>query len=425
MIRGHTITLDPTVKQERHFRRACGVARFAYNWALAEWKRQYAAGEKPSALKLKTQWNAVRRKEFPWSLEVTKCASGQSIMDLGQAFSNFFRDLKKTTGRKARYPKFKRKGVNDSFALWNDQFSVDGKRIRIPLLGWVRMTEALRFDGKILGAVVSRQGARWAVSIQVEMTDSEAAHPAAGTTVGVDLGVSCLLALSQPLPDGTVKIPNPKAYRRNLRRIKRVQRRVGRQERLRRKAQARKSNRQARRETALRKLHHRVACIRKDAAHKTTTRVVNAFETVVLEDLNVSGMLKNHRSAGGVADAAFAEIRRQFEYKAAACGGRIVLADRFFPSSKTCSACGYRLETLPLGTRTWTCPECGCVHDRDLNAALNLEHLVVGPAWPEPSQDSPAATRGEIKALAASQEAVEPGSVNRELNRGRAHASTL
>jgi putative transposase len=169
VILAHKIALDPTVEQASHLARVAGTARFAYNWALAEWKRQYEAGEKPSAAKLKAQWNGIRRIEFPWSLEVTKCASGQAIMNLGVAYGNYFRDLKKPKdARKARKPKFKKKGQHDSFALWNDQFEVravferfgkDRGEIRVPNLGWVRMREPLRIDGRILGAVVSRTAA--------------------------------------------------------------------------------------------------------------------------------------------------------------------------------------------------------------------------------------------------------------------------
>src|SRR5215470_8183199 len=149
MILAHVIALDATAAQEQHFRKACGVARLAYNWALAEWKRKYEAGERPSAYKLKIKWNEIRRSQFPFTLEVTKCAGSQAILNLGVAFGNFFGDLKKPKGvRKARYPRFKKKGVHDRFSLWNDQFAIDGTRIRIPNLGWVRLTEPLRIAGK-------------------------------------------------------------------------------------------------------------------------------------------------------------------------------------------------------------------------------------------------------------------------------------
>ncbi len=416
MILGHAIALDPTEAQEAYFRRACGTARYAYNWALAEWKRMYEAGEKPTALKIKAAWNAHRKASLPWTYEVTKCCSAQPVLDLGRAFANFFRDLKKPKGqRRARYPRFKKKAKNNGFALDNDKFQIDGSRIRIPKLGWVKMHEELRFSGKIMGAVVSRHGIRWHVSIQVEV-DDPVRTPALGAIVGVDLGISALMTLSRPLPDGRIKIANPSARRAWMKRQRKLARRISRQELMRRKINAKTSRRQWRRRDALRKLHWRVASIRKDAIHKATSLIAATFATVVLEDLNVAGMTKNHRLAGAVLDASFAEARRQFEYKVAMRGGRIAVANRYHPSSKTCSSCQHVLAALPLSKREWTCPECGAAHDRDANAALNLE--LVGAASPEPSADDRSDTRGEMEALAALQDAANPSSVNRELNLG-------
>jgi putative transposase len=407
----HKICLQPTFSQETYFWRAAGVARFSYNWALTEWNRQYAAGEKPSAAKLKAQWNAIRTEQFPWSKEVTKCASGDAIMNLGMAFNNFFRDLKKPTGRKARHPKFKKKGQRDSFALWNDQFVIDGDLIRMPHIGWVKMREALRFKGKIMGAVVSHEGDHWFVSVQMEMLDPRGMHPSPGTIVGIDAGITTLMTLSRPLPDGRTAIANPKARRAHMKRMKTLQRRISRQELRRRTLAAERSNRQSKRQAMLRKLHYRVACVRKDAIHKATTLISKHFETIVIENLNVSGMVKNHNLAGAIHDAAFAEQRRQLEYKAVINCGTVILADRFFASSKTCSACGNVMDRLPLKVREWSCPDCGAIHDRDFNAATNLEW--VGQAMPEPLAT---ATHGEMGALAGSSESVKLPSMNRELN---------
>lgn len=412
MILGHSIALDTNAAQEAHFRRACGVARFAWNWSLQKWQTMHAAGEKPSAAKIKAAWNAVRKVDFPWSMEVTKSASGQAILDLGTAFSNFFRDLKKPKGqRRARFPRFKSKRKDNGFALWNDQFAIVGDRIRIPHIGWVKMHEALRFDGKIMGARISRIGHRWHVSVQVE-TEQFAKSATSSETVGIDLGISTLMTLSKPLPDGRTEIENPRARCSLLRRQRKLSRRISRQE-IRRKRGAKASQRQRRRQDSLRRLHARVAAIRKDAIHKATTAVASAFSVVVVEDLNVSGMTKNKRLAGSIMDASFFEIRRQLDYKTAMRGGRLVVVDRWFPSSKTCSACGYVVDKLPLSKREWTCPECGSVHQRDANAAINLE--LVGVTNPEPSPDDPVATRGEIAALAVGRPAVKPWSVTREL----------
>ena len=296
MIRGHMIALDPAATDRIYFAKASGTARFAYNSALGEWKRQYVAGGKPSAAALKLQWNAIRRDQFPWSLEVTKCAGAQAILDLGGAFDNFFHDLKKPKGeRHFRSARFKKKTQDRGFTLWNDQFGLDGRRVRTAKLGWVRIREELRFVGKILGARVGLRAGGWFISIRADLPD---AVPETGTgIVGVDLGVKALMTCS----DGTV-IPNPQPRRRPLRRQEKLQRRISRQ----RKHSRRRVIRRAR----LARLHYPMACIRQDAAHKGTTKISRASGTIVLEDLNVAGMGKNHTLAGAVADAAFGEIRR-------------------------------------------------------------------------------------------------------------------
>ena len=413
MILGHTIALDPTFAQEAHFRRACGVARYAYNWALAEWKRQYEAKEKPSASKIKAAWNE-HRKSLPWTFEVSKCVSGQAVMDLGTAFTNFFRDVKKPKRqRRFRHPRFKSKRQDNGFALWNDQFEIEGDRIRVPRLGWVRMREPLRFSGKIMGARITRIGTRWCVSVQV---DTAVVKDCSTTdVVGIDVGISTLMTLSKPLPDGRDEIENPQARRSLMKRQRKLARRISRQELQRRKAAAKTSRRQMRRRDALRRLHHRIASIRKDAIHKATTLVASNFQTVVLEDLNVGGMTRNKRLAGAISDASFGEIRRQLEYKTAMRGGRVVLADRYFPSSKRCHHCGDVVDNLPLSVRSWSCSNCGTIHRRDKNAAINLELLVVGAACSEPPAGDRSDTRGEIGALAAGQPATKLWSVNREL----------
>jgi len=168
MLIAHRIRLDPNKVQATYLARAAGVARFAYNWALAQWQKQYAARKidpalpGPSQLALRRQLNAVKREQFPWMLEVTKNAPQMAIIQLGDAFTNFF-------ARRARYPKFRKKGPHDRFTLTNDQFKVEGKRIHVPKLGWVRMREALRFTGRIVAATVSRTVNRWDISITVDI----------------------------------------------------------------------------------------------------------------------------------------------------------------------------------------------------------------------------------------------------------------
>lgn len=364
MLIAHCIALDPNNAQATYLARAAGTARFAYNWALDEWKRQYEAWKadnsrlKPSQAALRRQLNALKHEQFPWMLEVTKNAPQMAIIQLGQAFQNFF------AGR-ARYPRFRRKGVHDRFTLTNDQFSLDGSRIRIPNLGWVRMRETLRFTGKIISATVSRVADKWFVSIAVDTQDDSHLPKAENQGVaGVDLGVKALATLSTG-----ETIPGPKTHKALLGRLQRLSRSLS------RKVKGSSNRRKAK--TKLARLHARIANIRSDALHQLTTDLTRRFHTIGIEDLNVRGMVKNRHLSRAVSDMGFFEFRRQLDYKAARRGGMIVVADRWYPSSKTCSGCGHKLETLPLSVREWACPACGSAHDRDVNAAINLKNLAV------------------------------------------------
>ncbi len=209
MHRSHKIALDPNHQQATYFAKASGVARFAYNWGLAEWKRQYEAGEKPTQASLRRQLNAIKREQFPWMLEVTKNAPQMALIPLGDAFGLFFRGG-------AKYPALKKKGIYDRFTLTNDQFSVSDKRIRIPNLGWVRMREVLRFSGKIISATISRKADKWFVSITVDTEEMPPMYENQAM-VGVDLGVHRLATLS----DGTF-VTGAKSHGILLNRLRRL-----------------------------------------------------------------------------------------------------------------------------------------------------------------------------------------------------------
>lgn len=351
MLRSHKIALSPNNKQSTYFTKSCGVARFAFNWALAEWKRQYAAGEKPTQVSLRRQLNAIKREQFPWMLEVTKNAPQMAIIHLGQAFQNFF------AGR-AKYPTFKKKGIHDSFTLTNDQFTVSGRKIRIPNLGWVKMREGLRFPGKVMSATVSRQANRWFVSITVD-TENVPLSCENQVAVGVDLGVNRLATFS----DGTM-VAGSKPLKALLNRIRRLSHSLSRKQK--------GSKNRVKAKTKLARLYARVANIRRDELHKLTTQLTSNYGLIAIEDLNVRGMMSNHHLARAVGDMGFHEFRRQLEYKSVMRGGKVVVAERWFASSKICSRCNYRMESMPLSVRSWECPVCGARHDRDQNAAENL-----------------------------------------------------
>lgn len=360
MQRAHKIALDPTNKQATALARAAGTARFAYNWALARWGEQYQASladpalPKPSQYGLRKELNSIKREAFPWMLESSKCAPQEAIIALGTAFKNFF------AGR-AKYPTFKKRGIHDSFKLSSGQFKITGKKIRIPNIGWVRLREELRYlDAKQVSVTISRTAGRWFASVQCEIPDPAPApvHVDDPAAVGVDVGVR-----EYVLSDDT-RYSVPRHLRHAQARLKRSQQALARKEK--------GSANRAKARVKVARLHAQVADARSDWLHQLTTRIASTYPRIVIEDLNVAAMAKNHHLAMSITDASFGEFRRQLAYKTPAHGSELVIADRWFPSSKLCSVCGAKTKHLTLSQREWTCQGCGTVHDRDLNAAKNL-----------------------------------------------------
>ncbi len=368
MNRSHVIRLNTTPEQEVYFRKACGVARHTYNWALARWKEARAEGKRVKMKDLKVEYNQIKGEQFPWCYEVTKCAPEQAFADLGQAFSNYWRMKEEGTqpklkhprkdGEEAGFPHFKSKKRDRlSFYLANDKFSVHGHTLCVPKLGDVNMTEELRFQDKIMSATVSYRAGWWFVSIAVEVEHETPTH--SGGTVGIDLGIKTLATLS----DGE-KFENQKHYRKSLGRIQ------GLSKGLSRKVEG--SQNWWKNTKKLAKAHYRVACQRQDVLHKMSSYVARTYGLIGLEDLNTKGMLANHHVAQAVSDASFFEVKRQLLYKSEQCGGSVQLVDRWYASSKTCSRCGWINDDLTLAERVFICHECGLVLDRDHNAALNI-----------------------------------------------------
>ena len=366
MIIAHKIRLNPTVEQEAYFVQACNASRVVWNWALAQWKASLLAGEKPTAIKLKKQFNSIKREQFAWVCQVTKSAAEQAFIDLGQAFSNFFKNPSHFG-----YPKFKKKGKSkESFYLANDQFKIDGHRIRIPKLDkytgvkklwWVNMSEKVRFQGRIMGARVSRVANFWYIAISVEVPEPVSLHPCVGSAVGVDLGIKQLATLST----GEV-YANIQAMRQNQKRLVGLSRQLAKREKGSKRWQVTKQK--------IQRTHQKIANQRQDHIHKMTHYLTSNYEFIALEDLNVTGMLNNHKLAKSISDASFGEIVRQIEYKAKRFNGKVQKVNRWFPSSKICSCCGTKNAKLMLSERTYNCinPKCGLSIDRDLNAALNI-----------------------------------------------------
>jgi putative transposase len=363
MIFAHKIALDLTQAQEIYCRKAAGTARFTYNWALAHWQMQYRNGEHPTATKLKVQWNAMKYGAYPWVEDIHRDAHAQPFVALNSAFQAFFQNQKsrkagKTT-RKVGYPTFKKKGVHDSFYIANDKVQIDGKRLRIPKLGWVRMHEALRFTGKLMSATVSRTADHWYVSLAVEIETAPVSCENQAGRVGIDLGVKHLATLSTG-----EKIEGQKPLRIALKRLRRLNRQLAR--RIMFSANWHKTK------TKLSRLHARVAAIRNDALHKLTTMLTSTYKQIVIEDLYIAGMVRNQTLARAMSDMGLGNFRRMLTYKAEAYDVELIVADRWFPSSKMCRFCSVLHKSLTLSDRVFVCDSCGHTEDRDTHAAINL-----------------------------------------------------
>ena len=354
MILAHKIQLDPTEKQKEYFRKAAGCARFVWNWAIAEWDRQYKEGKKPKESELRKQFNKVKYQEFPWMKEIHRDAHMVPFLNLQKAFQRWWKGI-------AKYPKFKKKGkCRDSFYIANSEFWILGKIARLPRIGKVRLTQELRFQGKIMGAAVSRTADKWFISVKVDVGDYKKERTDDRVS-GVDLGLTHVATLSNGL-----KFEAPKPLKKNLKKLKRLQRRLS------RKKKGSKNLEKAK--IKLARLHAKIANIRKDFTHKLTTCLCKNHAGLVIEDLSTKFMLKNRKLAKAASDASLYEIRLQLEYKSQIYGTTLVIADRWFPSSKKCFSCGNIKKSLSLSDRKYIC-DCGWECDRDCNAALNLKRL--------------------------------------------------
>jgi len=359
--RAYRYELDPNNIQRSSLAQHAGVARFAYNWGLekriARYKNNQADNRFTDAMKQHKLLNSLKKTEFPWMYETSKCAPQEALRDLHQAFKNFYRGLK--SGKKIGFPRFKRRGVRDSFRLYGT-IRFHERAIQLPRIGKIRIKEKRKcyYNGRILSATVRRRTNRWFVSVAVE-EDILDPQPVRGTPVGVDLGVKTLATLS----DGTT-FANPRALGRRLKKLRKLNKSLS------RKKKGSKNREKAK--LRLAKMYLKIFNVRQDTLHKVTTYLAKSHSKVVIEDLCVSWMLKNRRLARAVAYVRFYEFRRQLEYKCGWYGSELVVVSRTFPSSKMCSQCGHRKKELSLSEREYKCEQCGFQIDRDLNAALNL-----------------------------------------------------
>jgi putative transposase len=344
--------------------RHAGAARFAYNWGLAEKQAARERGQSvPSAIDLHRKLNQLKAGELAWMYEVSKCAPQEALRDLDSAFKHFFRRCK-VGARKKGHPRFKSKKKGLGGFRLTGAIHIDADHIQLPRLGRLKLKEKgyLPVGARVSQATVRERAGHWTVSVLVEIDAPEPVTDAGKPVIGVDLGVKTLATVSTG-----ERIENPRSQARYARKLSRAQRVLSRRQKGSARRRAAKQ--------ALARIHRRIANIRQDTLHKLSTRLTRNASVIVLEDLSVSGMLANHHLAGAVSDAAFHEFRRQVTYKCKWRGVELIVAPRFYPSSKTCSTCGRVKETLSLSERIYECQACGGQIDRDLNAALNLAHF--------------------------------------------------
>lgn len=367
------IRLEPNNTQDTLFSQHSGVARHAYNQGLAYCNDLYSNGQKiPSAIDMHKWLVSTVKKQNPWYYKSSKCAPQEALRDLDKAFKNFHRlqkkssySLKDNKGRLQGLPNFKKRGVKDSFYL-EGTIRTDGKKIKLPKIGWVKLSEDVSIR-EIKNCVVSRIANNWFVSFKIERYRVKTKKTF--DIVGVDLGVKTLATLS----NGEV-FDNLKPYKTAKNKLRKQQKEVSR--RFKKGAQSQSSN-YKKSVLKLARTHARVANVRKDNLHKITTYLAKNFETVVIEDLKVRNMTKNRNLASAILDGGFFEFKRQLLYKKEWYGGTVILANTYFPSSKLCSFCGNKKDVLKLNQRKYTCDKCSNALDRDLNASVNLKKLAV------------------------------------------------
>ncbi|MFE4679924.1 IS607 family element RNA-guided endonuclease TnpB [Streptomyces sp. NPDC056721] len=455
VVKAYRFALDPNAAQERALHSHCGAARAAYNWAVAwieaSWWQRKAESTYGIAQEQLTEWrpwslpalrkafNAVKHTDprfANWWAENSKEAYNTGLANAAAAFDNYARSRQgRRRGRAMGIPRFKSKRkarLSCRFTTGTIRVDADGRHVTLPRLGTLRTHEPTvkllarvqAGTARILSATVRHERGRWFVSFQVEVKQDLARVTRPEAAVGIDLGVKTLAVMADST--GEIRgLANPGHYDRARKQLRRACRVVSRRQGPDRRTGQGPSKRWEKANAARNRVHHRAANLREDALHKLTTSIAAEYGTIVVEDLNVAGMLCNRRLARRIADAGFGEIRHQLDYKTRQRHAtRLVVADRWYPSSKTCSGCGAVKAKLPLHVRTYHCDACGLVIDRDENAALNLAALaaaaVTGTGVAGDQDTAPAASKP--RGADRKTRATRPG---RTARTGRAGDATL
>lgn len=372
-MRAYKTKLRATRTQREYFNGCAGAARFVFNWALADRKQAYEErGETVSKFEQKKRFNALKPEAYPWLADYPYTLVSEEFDNVDRAYQNFFRRVKNGEKEKG-FPKFKNRHTSAKKFTLRGSIRVEGNRVKLPRIGWVTLAERdyvpeLTSDvseyGRILFVTISYRSGDWYISFQVEEPEPTEMPQLSDAVLGVDLGVKSLAVVS----DGAV-FNNPKTLAKYEKKLARLQRELSRRQ----KGSANRAKTKAK----IAKLHKKIADTRAHTLHDISAHVTaNSLpKAVVLETLNVKGMVKNRSLAKAVSDAGMSELGRQIDYKAKWLAIDVLCADRWYPSSKTCSGCGYVNKELTLSDRTYDCPQCGLKMDRDMNAAVNLAAL--------------------------------------------------
>jgi putative transposase len=354
MFLAHKIELRPTKEQEQYFRKSCGISRLIYNKCL-----DYSKKNKWNKKEILKYLQNELRSEFPFITEVSSRISRTAVEDLENSYKRFFNKI-------GKYPVFKKRKENESFSIREkEKFDVNGRLLRIEKLkSKIKMRNKLRFEGIPKQITISFQGGKWFASVLVD-TEIKSRNPR-DEVVGVDLGIKTLATLS----NGVI-FENPKFFRSKQVKLKKLQQKFCRQ--------VKESSGWYKTKAKINKLHYYISEQRKAYLHELTSYLVSNFKTIVIEDLFVEGMIKNRKLSKSIIDSGFGMFREMLTYKCKLYGNKLIVVDRWFPSSKTCSNCGCVKEDLRLSDRIYKC-ECGYIEDRDVNASINLKNMATGLA---------------------------------------------
>jgi len=352
MVLSHKIQLNPTLQQITAFRKACGCSRVAYNWGLNRWKELKSQGVTKIFIKdIKKEFNSVKGELFPWIFDSPKNANQEAFPDLQKALKKHF--VEKGVG----FPSFRSRHKHMSFHVGNDRGKIQGHIWVAPLIGVVKMFEALRWPNtKILSYTVSETAGKWFLSVTCEGNFTQEQN--SGNEVGIDLGLKDFAVQS----NGT-RVAAPKFFRKAEKKLAKAQKNLS------RKVKGSKNRAKAKRK--VQKVHYRIRCQRQDFLHKLSRKLVQENQLIGLETLSTKGLART-RLAKSILDAGWGEFVRQLEYKSLQTGTVVVRVGRFFPSTRLCSCCGFKNDNLTLKDRFWVCPSCETTLDRDLNASQNI-----------------------------------------------------